>query len=93
MSVIPVTLAISLGLLVLFIVLFMREHRRSRLSSPDRDALLPLADEKPRVSAGREDGTRVISFAGRDPGAGRRHADGSGCGGDGRGRCPDCSSR
>ena len=49
MSVIPLTLGVSLALVGVFLVFFLREQTRSRLSSPDRDALLPLAEEKPRV--------------------------------------------
>ena len=49
MSVIPLTLGLGLMLVGTFIVFFLREQTRSRLSSPERDALLPLAEEKPRV--------------------------------------------
>ena len=49
MSVIPLTLGLSLALVGVFLVFFLREQTRSRLSSPERDALLPLAEEKPRV--------------------------------------------
>jgi hypothetical protein len=49
MSVIPLTLGLSLVLVGVFLVFFLREQRRSRLSSPERDALLPLAEEKSHV--------------------------------------------
>jgi hypothetical protein len=49
MSVIPLTLGLSLGLVCLFVVFFLREQARSRLSSAERDAMLPLAEETPRV--------------------------------------------
>jgi len=49
MSVIPLTLGLGLVLVGVFLVFFLREQARSRLSSPERDALLPLAEEKPRV--------------------------------------------
>ncbi|ACB77350.1 hypothetical protein [Opitutus terrae] len=52
MSVIPLTLTISLCLVFTFIVFFIRENGR-RFSSPERDSLLPLADEKPRLAAAR----------------------------------------
>jgi len=48
MGVVPLTLAISLGLVLLFVAFFLREHARSRLSSMERDSLLPLAVETPR---------------------------------------------
>ncbi len=49
MAVVPLTLAISLGLVFAFVVFFLREHARGRLSSSERDSLLPLAEEKPRT--------------------------------------------
>lgn len=52
MSVIPLTLTISLCLVFTFIVFFIRENGR-RFSSPERDSLLPLADEKPRLATAR----------------------------------------
>jgi len=51
MSVIPLTIFFSLLLAGTFVVLFAREQRRRHLTSPERDSLLPLADETP-VSAG-----------------------------------------
>jgi len=51
MSAIPITLFFSLLLAALFVVLFAREHRRRRFASAERDSLLPLADERPRVVA------------------------------------------
>jgi len=51
MSVIPVTIFFSLLLAGLFVVLFAREQRQRRFASAERESLLPLADEKPRVSA------------------------------------------
>ncbi|HTZ21525.1 MAG TPA: hypothetical protein VMC06_11650 [Opitutaceae bacterium] len=56
MSVIPLTLGLSLVLVGLFLGCFLREQKRSRLSSPERDALLPLAEEKPRVVPRRRSG-------------------------------------
>lgn len=49
MSVIPLTLTISLCLVFTFIVFFLRENSRRRFSSAEREALLPLAEETPRV--------------------------------------------
>jgi hypothetical protein len=48
MTVVPLTLAISLCLVFTFVVFFLREHARGRLSSAERDSLLPLAEENPR---------------------------------------------
>lgn len=50
MNVIPLTLTISLCLVFTFIVFFLRESSRRRFSSAEREALLPLAEEMPRVS-------------------------------------------
>ena len=46
MAVVPLTLTISLCLVFTFVVFFLREHARGRLSSAERDSLLPLADEE-----------------------------------------------
>ncbi|MEY3608377.1 MAG: hypothetical protein RLZZ447_1165, partial [Verrucomicrobiota bacterium] len=46
MDVVPLTLTISLCLVFTFIVFFLREQSRGRLSSPERDSLLPLASER-----------------------------------------------
>ena len=50
MSVVPLTLTISLCLAFTFMVFFLREHARGPLSSPERDSLLPLAEESPRLA-------------------------------------------
>ena len=50
MSVIPVTIFFSLLLAGLFVALFAREHRQRRFASSERESLLPLADESPRVN-------------------------------------------
>ena len=50
MSVVPLTLTISLCLVFTFLVFFLREHARGPLSSPERDSLLPLAEENPRLA-------------------------------------------
>lgn len=49
MPVVPLTLTISLCLVFTFIVFFLREHARGRMSSAERDSLLPLADEGRRL--------------------------------------------
>jgi hypothetical protein len=49
MSVVPLTLTISLCLVFTFIIFFLREHSRRRFGSAESDALLPLADETPRI--------------------------------------------
>ena len=50
MSVVPLTLTISLCLVFTFLVFFLREHARGPLSSPERDSLLPLTEESPRLA-------------------------------------------
>ncbi len=50
MSVIPLTVFLSLGLVFVFVVLFWREQRRNRFASPERDSLLPLVEETPRLA-------------------------------------------
>ncbi len=52
MDVVPLTLTISLCLVFTFLVFFLREQSRGRLSSPERDSLLPLAGERGIVRAG-----------------------------------------
>lgn len=51
MSVIPITVFFSLMLAGFFVVLFIREQRRHRFASSERDSLLPLADERPADAA------------------------------------------
>lgn len=50
MSIVPLTVIISLCLVFTFVVFFLREHARGRLSSAERDSLLPLAEETPRLA-------------------------------------------
>ena len=50
MSVVPLTLTVSLCLVFTFVLFFLREHSRRRFSSPESEALLPLADETPRLA-------------------------------------------
>lgn len=50
MPVVPLTLTISLCLVFTFIVFFLREHARGRISSAERDSLLPLAEENRRLA-------------------------------------------
>lgn len=45
MAVIPLTLTISLALVLTFVVFFLREHERGRRGGAEHDSLLPLADE------------------------------------------------
>jgi hypothetical protein len=50
MAVVPLTLTISLCLVFTFVIFFLREHARGRVSSAERDSLLPLAEENPRLA-------------------------------------------
>jgi hypothetical protein len=60
MAVVPLTLTISLCLAFTFVIFFLREHARGRISSAERDSLLPLADEGSRLvpARAREDKAR-----------------------------------
>ena len=60
MPVVPLTLTISLCLVFTFIVFFLREHARGRISSAERDSLLPLADETRQLARA----TRPTAHAG-----------------------------
>lgn len=69
MAVVPLTVAISLCLVLTFIVFFLRENARGRVTCMDRDSLLPLADETPRP-------VPVLAVAAAD----HQHHDGDDCG-------------
>ena len=45
MPIVPLTLTISLTLVFTFVIFFLREQARGRVSSAERDSLLPLAEE------------------------------------------------
>jgi len=45
MAIIPITLAVSLILVLGFVVFFLREHERVHRGGAERDSLLPLAEE------------------------------------------------
>lgn len=49
MAIVPLTVTISICLVFSFIAFFLVEHARSRLSGADRDSLLPLREETPRL--------------------------------------------
>lgn len=51
MSVIPLTLVISLCLVFTFVVFFFLEQSRNRFHSAESQAILPLAEETPRLAA------------------------------------------
>jgi hypothetical protein len=54
MAVIPLTLTISLALVLTFVVFFLREHERGRRAGAEHDSLLPLAEESSRTVAADE---------------------------------------
>lgn len=67
MPVIPLTITVSLCLVFTFVVFFIRENSR-RFSNAERESLLPLADETPRVETsaagqGRDDGPDSQKFS------------------------------
>lgn len=56
MSVIPLTLVISLCLVFTFVVFFVLEQSRNRFHSAESQAIMPLAEETPRLAVpARED--------------------------------------
>ena len=89
MSVIPITIFFSLLLVGIFVGLFAREQRRQRFASHERDSLLPLADETPRLAAtapdhdhdGRDQAHNDVHDHDHDHAHGHTHAHGKGrCG-------------
>ena len=50
MAIVPLTLTISLTLVFTFVIFFLREHARGRVSSAERDSLLPLGEETSRLA-------------------------------------------
>jgi hypothetical protein len=80
MAVVPLTLTISLCLVVTFLVFFLCEHARGRLSSAERDSLLPLGDETPHFAAAK---------SAAEPKA-KAHGSGCGCHDGFRPPCPGC---
>jgi len=79
MSIIPLTVFCSLLLVATFAVLFAREQRRRRFASAERDSLLPLADEQPRLAAGSRRGGALAGH-GHDHDHDHDHAAGRSCG-------------
>lgn len=86
MAIVPLTLTISLCLVFTFIVFFIREHARGRLSSAERDSLMPLSDETP-----------LLATSSRAPVHSTDHAeddhDGCGCRSGTRPPCAGCVKR
>jgi hypothetical protein len=78
MSVVPLTLTLSLLLVLVFVVFFLREHARGNIGGAERDSLLPLGDERPRLA--RPTATHAPASAESDhvPADGPDH-DGCGC--------------
>jgi hypothetical protein len=76
MAVVPLTLTISLCLVFTFVVFFLREHARGRLSSAERDSLLPLAEETPRTARAT---TRLDTATPGDSGLDRQHLGDASC--------------
>jgi hypothetical protein len=64
MSIIPLTLAVSLCLVFTFVVFFLRENAR-RFSSAERDSLLPLGEETPRLVHAAREQTKAVPSAHR----------------------------
>ncbi len=67
MPVVPLTIIVSLCLVFSFVVFFLREHARGRVSSAERDSLLPLAEEGLRLArTGKTAATDVHECGCRD---------------------------
>jgi hypothetical protein len=64
MPVVPLTLTISLCLVFSFVIFFLREQSRGRVSSAERDSLLPLADEKPQLAHAASDTDSALHACG-----------------------------
>lgn len=97
MSVIPLTIIVSLFLVFTFVVFFLREQSRSRVSSPERDSMLPFGKE---TSDGGE--ALIIDFKDKQvPSKPHRHVHGDHRHGPegacenkpDHARCGDCPSR
>lgn len=97
MSVIPLTLIISLCLVFIFVVFFLREHARAKASSPERDSMLPFADESMN-----DQEKLVVNFKGKKApenpyrhvhGVHRHGPDGACENKPDHARCMDCPSR
>lgn len=74
MSVVPLTVVISLCLVLSFVIFFLCEHARGRVSSAERDSLLPLAEEGARLAPRGSTSHRDSSAAeARRPSSGGRH--------------------
>ena len=72
MAIVPLTLTISLCLVFTFVLFFLREHARGRLSSAERDSLLPLAEEGSRLAHSPVHGGSTPQSHGSRPVAERR---------------------
>lgn len=95
MSVIPVTVFFSLGLVFFFVVLFLREQRHRVFASAERASLLPLAEEQARVVGQATVERSLATRAESAPGPGGAHPDDAACGcaSGPRALCAHCQSR
>ncbi len=90
LPVIPLTITVSLCLVFTFVVFFLREHSR-RFSNAERESLLPLADETPRV-AHRLGSAAPEAAHDHDYDHDHNH-DGCGCRTGRKAPCPGCLKR
>ena len=82
LPVVPLTITVSLCLVFTFVVFFLRENTR-RFSNAERESLLPLAEETPRLSGS--------SRAGLDADHDHHHGAGEcGCRSGRHDPCPGC---
>jgi hypothetical protein len=69
MAIVPLTLIVSLTLVFSFVMFFLREHARGRVSSAERDSLLPLAEEDARLAHDRVDDSALHACGCQNGGA------------------------
>lgn len=93
MSIIPITVFFSLLLAGGFAALFVREQRRRKFASAERDSLLPLADEAPRLAgpAATEDGAHADDHDHAESEPHHHHHHGKGGCGCANGERPPCA--
>jgi hypothetical protein len=84
MNIVPLTVAVGLCLVFTFVLFFLGERQRGRMSSAEHDSLLPLAEETPHLVS-------ALGPAGRT-GADADHP-GCDCADGSRPPCPGCLKR
>ena len=89
LPVVPLTITVSLCLVFTFIVFFLRENSR-RFSNAERESLLPLAEETPRIAG---TGVHAKEAHDHDHDDDHHHAGPCGCRSGRHAPCPGCLKR